>query len=425
MATSRIRFLLAVVLTGLASGLIGGLTSELSHLLEACAFGVPFSPSTTGVGTVAMWRRLTAPIVGALIAGLTWWWLRPLPSGSITSVRQAVDSPARLRPVETIVDALAQLVVVGSGSSLGREAAPRQMAALAAQGLSDTFRVDPATRRVVLASAAGAGLASVYNVPVAGALYALELTVRPNLRTKRGWGQVGIAVVISALSTVTAWLFNHGRPIYRSPAATVTSSGLGWVVLVVATSTVAGAGMGLLFRETKRRVPLTSRLWWTVPLGSAGVTAIAVAAPQVVGNGQVIINLVLAHPVAPASLAILLVGKILATTVALRSGAAGGLLTPSLSAGALVGALVAVLAGIDAPSQVAMMVIVGAGCVLSMTQRAPLFAAAFALELARPGMIGVPVVLVAVVLGWVGSVLVSRRPHGRIGRAPGNTSDPR
>ena len=151
MATSRIRFLLAVVLTGLASGLIGGLTSELSHLLEACAFGVPFSPSTTGVGTVAMWRRLTAPIVGALIAGLTWWWLRPLPSGSITSVRQAVDSPARLRPVETIVDALAQLVVVGSGSSLGREAAPRQMAALAAQGLSDTFRVDVATRRVVLA----------------------------------------------------------------------------------------------------------------------------------------------------------------------------------------------------------------------------------------------------------------------------------
>ena len=106
MVTSRIRFVAAVVLTGLASGLIGGLTSELSHLLEACAFGVPFSPSTTGVGTVAMWRRLTAPIVGALIAGLTWWWLRPLPSGSITSVRQAVDSPARLRPVETIVDAV-------------------------------------------------------------------------------------------------------------------------------------------------------------------------------------------------------------------------------------------------------------------------------------------------------------------------------
>ncbi|NKN51994.1 chloride channel protein, partial [Clostridioides difficile] len=130
--------------------------------------------------------------------------------------------------------------------------------------------------------------------------------------------------------------------------------GLGWVVLVVAISTVVGAGMGVLFGEMKRRVSVTSRLWWTVPLGPAGVTAIALAAPQVVGNGQ-------------ASLAILLVGKILATTMALRSGAAGGLLTPSLSAGALVGALVAVVAGIDAPSQIAMMVIVGAGCALSMT----------------------------------------------------------
>jgi len=302
------------------------------------------------------------------------------------------------------------------------------MAALAAQGLSDTFRVDVATRRVVLASAAGAGLASVYNVPVAGALYALELTVRPDLRTKRGWGQVGIAGVISVLSTVTAWLLNHDRPIYRSPAATVTGPGLGWMVLVVAVSTVVGAGMGVLFGEMKRRVPVTSRLWWTVPLGSAGVTAIALAAPQVVGNGQVIVNLVLAHPVAPASLVILLVGKILATTVALRSGAAGGLLTPSLSAGALVGALVAVVAGIDAPSQIAMMVIVGAGCVLSMTQRAPLFAAAFALELTRAGALGIPVVVAAVMLGWTGFVLVSRRGlglHGRIDRAPGHTSDPR
>ena len=130
------------------------------------------------------------------------------------------------------------------------------MAALAAQGLSDGFRVDAATRRVLLASAAGAGLASVYNVPVAGALYALELTVRPNLRTRRGWGQVGIAVVISVLSTVTAWIFNHDRPIYRSPVAEVTPSGLGWIILLVAVATPIGAGMGVLFGEMKRRVPV-------------------------------------------------------------------------------------------------------------------------------------------------------------------------
>lgn len=430
MGTSRLRLIAAVVLTGLVSGLIGGLIGELSHLIEACAFGAPFSSSTTGVGGVVMWRRLVAPIAGAVIAGLTWWWLRPRPLGSIISVRQAVDvdSPKRLRPIETIVDALAQLVVVGSGSSLGREAAPRQMAALAAQGLSDGFRVDAATRRVLLASAAGAGLASVYNVPVAGALYALELTVRPNLRTRRGWGQVGIAVVISVLSTVTAWIFNHDRPIYRSPAAEVTPSGLGWIILLVAVATPIGAGMGVLFGEMKRRVPVTSRLWWTVPLGSIGVTAIALMAPEVVGNGQVIVNLVLAHPVAPATLAILLVGKILATTMALRSGAAGGLLTPSLASGALIGTLIAAAAGIDSPSQVTMMAIVGAGCVLAMTQRAPLFAAAFALELTRAGALGVPVVVVAVLLGWAGFVLIGKRGpgfHGGIGRAPENTSGSR
>ena len=230
------------------------------------------------------------------------------------------------------------------------------------------------------------------------------------------------------LSTVTAWIFNHDRPIYRSPVAEVTPFGLGWIVLLVAVATPIGAGMGVLFGEMKRRVPVTSRLWWTVPLGSIGVTAIALIAPQVVGNGQVIVNLVLAHPVAPATLAILLVGKILATTVALRSGAAGGLLTPSLASGALIGTLIAAAAGIDSPSQVTMMAIVGAGCVLSMTQRAPLFAAAFALELTRAGALGVPVVVVAVLLGWAGFVLIGKRGpgfHGGIGRAPGNTSGSR
>lgn len=428
MATSRCRALFAVLLTGLSAGLVGGLTSELSHLIETAAFGSPFSSTTTGAAGVVMWRRVCAPLVGAVLAGLTWWRLRPRPTGSIVSVRQAVDpeSPRRLRPVETLVDALAQLVVVGSGSSLGREAAPRQVAALTAQGVSDLFRVDPTMRRVLLASAAGAGLSSVYNVPVAGALYALELTVRPDLRTRRGWGQVGLAVVVSALSTVVAWVFNHNRPIYRSPAAVLTGRTAVCVVIVCLLATAVGAGMGVLFVAAKKRVPATTRLWWTVPLGSATVTAVSLAAPQVIGNGQVIVNLVLAHPVVPATLAVLLVGKVLATTLALRSGAAGGLLTPSLAAGALVGALVGVAAGVHAPGEVAALAVVGAGCVLSITQRAPLFAAAFALELTRSGAVAVPVVVVAVALGWVVFSAVGRRglfAHGRMGGAPGPTRD--
>jgi H+/Cl- antiporter ClcA len=104
------------------------------------------------------------------------------------------------RPALTI-DAFLQVVLVGSGASLGRESAPRQFAAaLGDLGTGWLKRLPPRDRQILLACAAGAGLGAV-------AMFVWELA-RPPL-----WL---LAVFLSAaLSSYGLRLLIKGR---RTPA---------------------------------------------------------------------------------------------------------------------------------------------------------------------------------------------------------------
>lgn len=414
------RVVLGTLLAGLAAGVIGGLLSQLNILIETLTLGVHFSVTTTGVGTVPLWRRLAAPVLGGLVSGLAWSWLR---RRRVVTVADALDrtDPRRLSLHDQVVDAGAQLLVVGSGTSLGRETAPRQIAAVAGQRVAELLDADVELRRTLIAAASGAGLAAVYNVPAAGALYALELTVRPDLRRRSGWVQVGVAAVVSVLATVVAWLVNHDEPTYRLPPVDAGGWGLWGATAAVALACLAvGPGVALTFGRLKKSSSAPRRLWWTVPLGSAVVTLIALVVPQVPGNGQVVVNALVAMPLSWQLVTTLGVAKLVATCCALRSGAAGGLLTPSLAVGGSLGALVGIGLGTRSPAELVVLVVAGAACLLSMTQRAPLFSAAFALELTRPAAPVWLLVAAAVALTWAGWTLLSHESvrRGGVGRAP-------
>lgn len=416
-----LRIAIAVLLAGLLAGLAGGLLSLTNAGIETLAMGHHYFLDPIGVAGVPLWRRLSAPLIGGVIAGLIWWRLRR--RGPIASVNQAVKvgSTTRLTPA-TLIDALAQLIVVGSGTSLGRETAPRQVAGFLGQAISDRIKLGPEGRRTVIATASAAGLSAVYNVPAAGMFYALELILKPDLKTRRGWLEVLAAAGVSVLATMTAWLFNHNDPIYRLPSPTLAAPMLGRLagslVVVAVVALVVGAAFGWTNDSAKSRTPPAHRVWWAVPLGSALVTAIAVAVPQVPGNGQIVVQAVLTPPGVPTGVlaggmvlgGVLLMGvaKWVATHIALRLGANGGLLTPALALGACLGAAVGLLSGHRSPSEIAVLAVVGAACLLAVTQRAPLFAAAFALELVKAPPVMIAAAVIGVALTWAARWLVLR-----------------
>lgn len=383
----RARTGFVVVPVAVVAGLIGSLVRYLSIGIETVCFGFDYTAAADGVGAAPPWRRLLAAAMSGTVCGLCWWRIRRRPRGMPSSIAGAVDpDPARRTRMPArvnIADALAQLLVVGAGMSLGREAAPRILAAVGGQAVVERARVDDETRRLLVGAAAGAGLAAIYNAPAAASCYTLELILHPDLRTRRGRREAALTAVVCVIATLVSWLFNRNRPIYELPPALRTVAPRSpWALVVLAAVLVVGHGFNALVGLAKRAAPPTRLLVATVPAGALAVSALALWQPRIVGNGQVAIGAVLAGGMTLPALVVLLLAKACGVAVGLVTGSTGGLLTPSLAIGACVGGAIGVAAGLD-PSTTVLLVVMGAACVLALNQRAPFFGALFAIELTR------------------------------------------
>jgi hypothetical protein len=171
-------------------------------------------------------------------------------------------------------------IVVGLGASLGREAAPKLMGALSGGLLARWTGMDAGQRRLLVAC--GAGLAAVYDVPLAGALFTAEIMI----------GVITLpvalpALVCSGVATVTAWISLPDQAVYLGvPDHRLTVSALVWTV-------VAGPLIGIVAVGFIRLIAFVShhrargRQVQIAPLGAFGLLAgLGQFFPQLFGNGK-------------------------------------------------------------------------------------------------------------------------------------------
>ena len=194
MSRRDVEFLCAVVIVGLLAGVAGLSTTLLLRFLQHLTYHYTFGSLLQGVTGSSPIRRALGPMVGGALAGLGWWILRS--RADVPSLSAAIASRERIPLLPFGIDAALQVLVVGSGASLGREVAPRQFAAaLGDLGIGWLKRLSPRDREILLGCAAGAGLGAVYAVPLGGALFALRIMLRTwQLRA------VGAALITSSLA---------------------------------------------------------------------------------------------------------------------------------------------------------------------------------------------------------------------------------
>ena len=394
------RAVLVAVATGVAAGVGGVLLTLLLHLVQHLAFGYTENTFLVGVQRASGLRRVLAMAVGGALVGLGWWALRSR-AAPVVPIDRALEEPSTRLPLRTsVADAALQILGVGCGASLGREGAPRLLGAAAAGWLSTRAGLDPATRRTLIACGAGAGLAAVYNVPVSGALFALEA-----LLVSFAARHAVPALISSAVAVGVALPVLSSRPTYQLGSLALSPSLVVWSVLIgpfaalAASALVAGAGKARALSPTGWRLPLA-----TIAIFTA-VGALSIAFPQVLGNGKGPAQLAFDGGLGLALAGSLLVLKPLATVACLASGATGGLLTPAFATGAALGALTGGAWNLLWPGgSVAAFALVAATAVLSVSLRAPFCAIALALELTHSGLeLTLPVVLA------VGGALLTAR----------------
>ncbi|MGF6771205.1 H+/Cl- antiporter ClcA [Paraburkholderia sp. GAS199] len=396
---------LAVVtlLTGVGAGLGGMLLALLLHGIQHLAYGygaahlISSESFLQGVTDASPERRVIVLVVGGLVAGLGWWALyrfgRPL-----VSIRAAIKSDDPRMPVlSTTVHALLQIVTVALGSPLGREVAPREIGSALAGWLSRRAGLSVADSRIMVACGAGAGLAAVYNVPLGGAVFVLEV-----LLGTFGWKAFVPAVVTSAVAALVAQAGLGNEHQYVVPAMTSDMSLVVWSVVCGPLFGAAAWAFTSLMKRSRAQAPKDWRLPVLSVLNFAIIGVLAMHFPQLLGNGKGPAGLAFDGGLSMSLAATLLVLKVVITASSLRAGAEGGLLTPGLANGAL---LAIVLGGVWSMvwpgASVGAFAIVGAAAFLAASMQMPVTAVVLVFEFTRVGQD----FLIPVLLAVGGSVL--------------------
>lgn len=285
----------------------------------------------------------------------------------------------RMPPWRTIATSVLSVIVVAMGAPLGREGAPKQAGAVFANLLATKFRFSSEQRRLLVACGAGAGMSAAYGVPLGGALFSLEV-----LRGALALRYVLPALATSIVAAAVAWTALPNVPVYRLPEYANTWVDAACALFIgVAAGLVSVSYVRLISWADRNRPSGWQRLVApVVTLGAIGIAALWF--PQILGNGRDVSQQTFTGWQQGTGLLLcLLLLRPAATILCVRSGVPGGLFTPSLSIGALLGSAMGLLWAslIPRASHSGVFALVGAGSVLAATTQGPLSAGILMIEL--------------------------------------------
>jgi H+/Cl- antiporter ClcA len=400
-AVLSIRFWIALVLTGIATGLMGDLMMVVLFNTQHWVYGYHTGSAQAAAFRASAWHRVIALTAGGAFGGVAWFFLRKYTKGEKAEIDDVLWSPegGELSVRRSFGTSVISEVVVGAGGSVGREAAPKLMGGVSGSVLGKWFGLTPEQRRLLIACGGGSGLAAVYNVPLGGALFTAEIL----------YGSLTLPVAIPALAcssiaTLTAYIYLPTHATYVGvPSFHFNTSILIW-------SLIAGPIIGLFATLYIRLMGFIShhrvKGVWTIPattvaFGILGV--IGIAYPELFGNGKDMAHMVFLGHSNHVQLTIwllfaLFMLKPLVTAMCLGSGASGGLFTPFLSTGAVMGAFGGLLwTHLFPGSPIGAFALIGAAAMLGSSMQAPLAGLVLVLELTQNSFgIMIPIILATV-----------------------------
>lgn len=369
--------LAASIAVGVAAGYVGVLYHHLTDFIQHLVLGRAGDPiDVLGAGTVPWWWILVLPALGGLaISPIVYRWVTEARgTGAPEVIKAVLADGGRIRGRVALGKLIASSVTVGTGGSVGREGPIIQIGAALGSKLAQMLRWSTENTTSLVGAGAAAGIAAVFNAPIAGAFYALEVILR-------NFAASLFAPIVLASVTATAVSRAHlgDFPAFQVPAYSL-ESGYELAVYVVMGLVCGLVGVFFIhFIELMQRsfeeldVPDFSK-----PLiGGVGVGVLVLASPAVYGTGFGAITDILTNDQTFLALLIILVAKLLATTFTIGSGGSGGLLSPTLFLGAIVGWFFGFFAHSLFPAATGTpgaYALVGMGALLAATTHAPLTA---------------------------------------------------
>ena len=397
------RRLLIATVTGVLAALAVAVFRHSMYLLEWLFLSNDSGSLVNAAASLSPWRRLLTPALGGLAAGLLLWGWQRLTAQrphAPTDYMEALETDdGQFDYGASLVKSLASLLVVASGSAIGREGAMILLAALAASFFARRF-TPKSEWKLWIACGAAAGMASAYHAPLAGSLFIAEILFGTLMLASLG--PVVIAAVVALLTTQL--LAPGAGTLYAVHLSGILSAAD--YGLLVAMGLLAGLCGPLLMWLMAFSHSLFLRLKlsppWQLALGGLIVGLLSLLTPKVWGNGYSVVQAFLLAPPLLTIIAGVFICKLLAVLASSGSGAPGGVFTPTLFVGMATGMLFAQLFALWLPgSETAILLgLAGMATLLAATTHAPIMSALMVCEMTGQYFL-LPGLLVACVLASV------------------------
>ncbi len=385
-----------LAIMGIISGLLAGLVIIAFRLLIE-SVQTAYMPGGGGENFEALdtvWVVLL-PLLGGLVIGLLFQWASKDDTqvGIVHVMERLAYHQGYLPLRNAVLQFVGAALSIMSGHSVGREGPNVHLGAATGSLLGQYMTLPNNSIRTLVACGTAAAIAASFNTPLAGVIFAMEVVMMEYTIT----GFIPVILAAVSATTITRMVFGS------APAFAVPSMQLGSLaelpyILVLGLVMGALAALFIQLLQIFSRTLTSQAIWIRMTLAGLATGLCALIAPEIMGIGYDTVNAALLGELSIKVLVLVVIFKVLATTIGLGLGLPGGLIGPTIVIGAAAGGLMGAFGSslyLGDDFSAAFYALLGMGALMSATLQAPLAALTAMLELTAnpdiilPGMLAV------------------------------------
>lgn len=384
LANDHILVAALAILVGLMTG--GGIIvfREGIAFIQETLYGGESERLASAAAALPWWWVVGPLVVGGVVVGL--WHRLTMPDGRPENVSHVMEAAllrgGRMSVRRGLAAVVGSLLSLGAGASVGREGPAVHLGATVGALLARLPRFGRGISRTLMGCGAAGAVAASFNAPIAGALFAHEVVV--GHYSASAFAPI---VLASVAATIVSRLWFGVDPAFILPPDLTLASFLefpAFALLGLLSGLVAAAFMVSVIGTdaVARRSGIAP--WLRPALAGLATGLIALAYPEILGVGYEITDRALSGDLVLDVAVLVVLAKVTATVLCLGMGFGGGVFSPSLVTGAVLGCafgLVVTAAAPELSSGAGAYAVVGMGAVAAAVLGAPISTSLIIFEL--------------------------------------------
>lgn len=286
------------------------------------------------------WLLFIVPAVGGLLSGWLVFKFAPEAEGHGTDavIKAYHREGAAIRPRVAVIKTLASSITIGTGGSAGKEGPIAQIGATFGSYLGQRLNLAPRERRLLVIAGVAAGIGSIFQSPLGGAFFAVEVLYREDIESE------GIMpAMVAAITGYSVYTSIEGTStVFTTPVYQFINP-LELLPLIV--FAVVCAVVGIVFTNIfyGTRNIFSNRLaiptYMKPAVGGLLLGGLAFFFPAILGSSYGWLQQAINGNLPMTIMLVIVIAKIIATSFTIGSGGSGGVFAPSLVIGGMLGGI--------------------------------------------------------------------------------------